>query len=70
MVKCRHVMMIKSDVMKLDLYMHGKINYMQAVKSYKHNSDRTCKFVNGKIQQLQHAKQDINIHSNTIDYTM
>ena len=52
-------MMIKVRCMELDLYMHGKINYMQAVKSYKHNSDRTCKFINGKIQQLQHAKQDI-----------
>ena len=45
--------------MKLDLYMHGKIVNMQTVKYYKHNSDRTCKYIDGKIQQLQHAKQDI-----------
>ena len=45
--------------MKLDLDMHGKIINMQTVKSHKHNSERTCKYIDGKIQQLQHAKQDI-----------
>ena len=45
--------------MKLDLHMHGKITNMQTVKSHKHDSGRTCKYIDGKIQQLQHAKQDI-----------
>ena len=41
--------------------MHGarSIHAWQDKLHAKHNSGRTCKFINGKIQQSQHAKQDI-----------